>query len=249
MIFRTPGPWGAGKSGNLTAAELDTNFHEIKTALDATTAAFGAGVSIDEITTNGSQMTIAMSNGTSKTFTLPVAPLRYRGNFSSGMNYIVNDIITDAGTSTLYITMVAHTAVSPLDPDRLIGGVNVYKKMLVVPQIPELTVANRVDEGDFTLALTDARRYIRVGETDTGAGVPVTCTIPTNAEAPFIIGTEISFRLLSPEGGAIIIEPATGVTLNVPEGYLNQCSLNGATIGLKKVDTDEWDLFGVLTEA
>jgi hypothetical protein len=45
------------------------------------------------------------------------------------------------------------------------------------------------------------------------------------------------------------VSGAVGVTLNVPAGYEALISTVHATFALKKVDTNEWDLIGLLDEA
>ncbi|QDH83713.1 tail fiber protein [Achromobacter phage Motura] len=87
-----------------------------------------------------------------------------------------------------------------------------------------------------TLALSDAGVYYRTASA-------VTVTVPTNAAVGFPVGTEIHFR----QGGtgAITFAPASGVTVNIPFGGSLVTAGEGATVTLKKVGTDGWDLFGV----
>jgi hypothetical protein len=46
--------------------------------------------------------------------------------------------------------------------------------------------------------------------------------------------------------GPVFIESSTAVAINPPAFTANNTDLEGAVISLKKVSTDEWDLFGKL---
>lgn len=105
-----------------------------------------------------------------------------------------------------------------------------------------------VDELDVTTdginvpVLSDANRYKRyTGSSD------ATILVPLNADAAFAVDSEISYRVAG--AGALIFDTATaGPTINGIDGFLNRASRKGATVTLKKVATDEWDLIGLLDE-
>jgi hypothetical protein len=90
----------------------------------------------------------------------------------------------------------------------------------------------------LTPAIGDANRYIRL----TNAG-GCTVSIPTNAGVGFPIGTELHFRQA---GGPIGFFGVFGVTINTPEGFSPATERDHATVTIKKVATDVWDLFGLL---
>jgi hypothetical protein len=71
--------------------------------------------------------------------------------------------------------------------------------------------------------------------------------IPLNDDDAIPIHSEFHFRR-GPDAGQITIEETPGVTLNGIEGFVNECGPAGAVMTLKKVDEDEWDLFGLLAE-
>ncbi len=78
-------------------------------------------------------------------------------------------------------------------------------------------------------------------------------TIPSHATQPFATGTEMHFRQCT-LGGFVSIHSEVDssgdvVTINGIEGYDNETSLNGAVITIKKVSTNTWDLFGLLSAA
>ena len=93
-----------------------------------------------------------------------------------------------------------------------------------------------------TLVLAQANQYLR-----STAGSAITVTVPTNASVAYPLGTEVHIRQAG--AGQVTLAGDTGVTLNAPfEGTLLLAG-EGATVTLKKVDTDEWDVFGLVEAA
>ncbi|RWC29854.1 MAG: hypothetical protein EOS70_23485 [Mesorhizobium sp.] len=173
------------KASNLTAAEIDDNFHDLDDRIQAIEDNPPEPVNISNIIVVGTQMTIVLEDATEfGPFTLPQA------NFRPS---VVSEI--DANTDGTY--------------DPVLGDANGYK------------------------------RYS--GSSD------LTVMVPLNADVAFPVDTEITFRMAG--SGAIIFETATaGPTLNGISGFLNQTSTQGATVTLKKVATNEWDIIGLLEE-
>jgi hypothetical protein len=97
-------------------------------------------------------------------------------------------------------------------------------------------------DGTYVPVLGDANGYKRyAGDAD------MTVTMPLNADVAYPVDTEITFRQAG--DGAIIFHTATdGPTLNGIAGFLDQSGGQGATVTLKKVAADEWDLIGLLAE-
>lgn len=90
--------------------------------------------------------------------------------------------------------------------------------------------------------LGDANGYIRCTN---GGGCAV--TVPLNADVAYPIDTELTYHQAA--AGAVSFDTATdGPTLNGITGFLNETATQGATVTLKKVGTDEWDLVGLLAE-
>jgi hypothetical protein len=94
----------------------------------------------------------------------------------------------------------------------------------------------------YTLVLADFYKWLRC----TNAGGCVV-TIPTNAAVAFLVDTEVTIRAAT--AGAVSIAAASGVTLNVPTGFTATLLGNGATVLIKKVATNTWDLAGLLAPA
>lgn len=116
--------------------------------------------------------------------------------------------------------------------------------ILTVPQAPfrPSIVDNTVPadtSGSYELSLSDANKYLRYDDS-----VELTVIVPSNSEVAFDVDTEVTFRQVG--SGAVEFTASTDVTINGVDGYLNQTAGQGATVTLKKVDTDEWDLLGLL---
>lgn len=111
-------------------------------------------------------------------------------------------------------------------------------------KLDNFTIIEVVQEGglNITLELNDNYRLIQVQ-----SGLPTTITVPTNASEPFSTG---SFIFLQQSGAnEITVEPAFGVTLNIPEGKAASSAGLNAVIGVIKVNTNEWTLTGNLANS
>lgn len=92
----------------------------------------------------------------------------------------------------------------------------------------------------LTLATTHAGKLIR--QNNAGA---ITTTIPTNASDAIPVESVVSLRQVG--AGQITVTPASGVTLNIPTGLTAKTRVQGSTIMLHKVGTNEWDITGDLS--
>ncbi|RWO90942.1 hypothetical protein [Mesorhizobium sp.] len=90
--------------------------------------------------------------------------------------------------------------------------------------------------------LADANGYKRCTHVD-----GCTVTVPLNAAVAFPVDTELTYRQAADE--PVIFDTLTdGPTLNGIAGFLDMSGGRGATVTLKKVATDEWDIIGLLAE-
>ncbi len=72
ITYRTTGAWGSGKGSNLTAAEVDGNFHDLASRLEDLEGDPPAPNQIANITQSGNTITIHLEGGESfGPFTLP----------------------------------------------------------------------------------------------------------------------------------------------------------------------------------
>jgi hypothetical protein len=91
-----------------------------------------------------------------------------------------------------------------------------------------------------TIGLTDAGSYIRFTNASS-----VTVTVPLQSSVAWAANTEII--LFQSGTGAITVAAAGGVTINTPETLI--AGKRYATMTLKRVASDEWDLSGNLVSA
>lgn len=129
ITYRTTGAWGAGKGGNLTPAEVDANFYDLVQQL-ADLELGPTPAEIDTINVVGNQLTIILDDAREfGPYTIPTAAFRWRGNWSSSMSYLVNDLVTVPGQG-VFLVLVAHTSDTTFDPDYLVGSVDAYQLVL-----------------------------------------------------------------------------------------------------------------------
>ena len=69
-------------------------------------------------------------------------------------------------------------------------------------------------------------------------------TLPDNALVPFPIGAEIRCRQAAAH--PVFFDAASPALINPIVGYLNETACEGAVVTLKKVDVDDWDIYGLL---
>jgi hypothetical protein len=91
----------------------------------------------------------------------------------------------------------------------------------------------------YTLVLADANKVVGIDSASS-----VNLTIPTNAAAPFPIGTYIGIRQAG--AGQITVVAAVGVTLN-SRGAVFKMAGQYAHGGVRKVNTNTWELTGDIT--
>jgi len=128
ITYRTPGAWGPGKGANLTAAEVDGNFHGLNTRLTAVESNPVQPAQIEAITSSGSALTITMDNGdVFGPLPVPAAALRFMGSWASATAYLKNDVVR-FGNDVYYIS-ADHTSGATFLPTQTIGGTAVYQLM------------------------------------------------------------------------------------------------------------------------
>ena len=90
--------------------------------------------------------------------------------------------------------------------------------------------------------LTDVNKVI-VGN----GGAAQTATIPTNATAAFEVGDVLTW--MQRGAGVLTVAGASGVTLDIPEGFTGAMRHRYGSISATKVDTNEWIITGALASA
>ncbi len=138
IVYRTDdgARWGAGKGSNLTPAEVDVNFWEVIQRLVSLETNPPSAVSIDDITVAGNQMTVHLTDGSTRgPFILPTAQWRWTGAWRTSMVYFVNDIFSFDGA--IYRVAVSHTSdATSFDPNALGASGYIYNLLLNPPVQP-----------------------------------------------------------------------------------------------------------------
>lgn len=92
----------------------------------------------------------------------------------------------------------------------------------------------------YTFVAGDGARAVR----DTASSA-ATYTVPPNSTTAFPLGTVL--ELVWTAANAPTLAAGAGVTLNVPSGYSAKPAARYGTLYARKVATDTWDVYGLLT--
>lgn len=269
IIYRTSGPWGAGKGANLVAGEVDTNFYDLAQRMTTVeTDIPDAAVSIAFFSISGDTFSVHMTDGSIQgPFELPVRAWNFRGEWLPSTVYNEDDVITANGS--VYMVLINHTSGAVFDAGATDGSANPLYGLLLTN--PSNVLPSGGEIGQY-LVKTDTDDYVVGWQTPvvfpsqfvldapdptynlTAANIAsyVRCTnvagctinVADDATINFPLGTEISFRQCT--SAAVILTHDTAVTLNVINGYLTKTGRQGAVISIKKVADDTWDVFGLL---
>lgn len=150
----------ADKGANLTAAEVDGNFHDLDDRVQNITDNPPVAVSIDYFVIEGTLLTIVMTDATTHgPFVLPVAQWRWTDQWEEGITYLVGDIFTDAGN--VYFVRQQHVSVAPFDPSLFTSEGFVYQ--LILEKAPQpydigMFYADAVPSGEKIIMLHVANR-------------------------------------------------------------------------------------------
>lgn len=243
--YRTNGAWGSGIGINLTPAQVDGNFYELRTDLDDVIANPPTADGIVSVSQSGFTLTFHTTLGNELgPIALPVLYTVWRGEWAPFTLYNAADQfkVTDRG---IFAVLQDHTSAATFDPAAAAGSplAPLYLELIEVSSLHQVSTQS----GDYTLALTDADAYIRA-ISGTSPPTPMTFTIPDNATVAFVIGTTVAFEQTE-DGGDITIDTAGGVTLNFASTYTPVTNGQFAVAQIKKVEDDAWTLFGNLVPA
>lgn len=118
------------------------------------------------------------------------------------------------------------------------GGLNVNYTARSIAELGAEVVEITASE---TLALTRAGKFVQANH----ASVAITITVPPNSSVVFPVGVEIHVRQTG--AAAVTIAQGAGVTINQPASVTKVLKEQYAVVTLKKMATDTWALFGMLT--
>jgi len=243
IIYRTAGPWGAGKGANLVAGEVDGNFYDVDRRLLTVEDNFPeAATGIAFFSVSGDLFYVHMTNGTIQgPFQLPSRKWNFRGEWLSSTNYQKDDVVTANGG--VYLILLNHVSGSVFDPGANDGLSHDYYALLltdpanVMPdggltgqylmktsntdyvvgwQTPTVFPSQKLLEAPnatYSLTLNNIASYVRCVN---GSGC--TITIPNDDVLNFPLSTEISFRQCT--DSPVTLQGGSDVALGTIDGYL-----------------------------
>lgn len=287
VTFNTAGAWGAGV-GILSAAQVDTNFYNLKVAVEELQDDRPQPNNIASIVANaaGTAWTVFLDDGTQLgPLPVPILQFRDRGAYAAGLVLAGLDVFSVEGQG-IYSVVIPHTAAAtfdetaadtPIAANTLIAG-GQYKISTVgttdftligadnnsvgtvfiatgagigsgtaAPLLYHKIIGALLSDGGVTtetttartLSLSDAEKYIR-----TMNGAAVSITIPPNADVAFAVSTTVAIEQAG--GGAVTFVAGAGVVINTAGTHSPTTNGQYAVMQAKKVDTNEWTVFGNL---
>jgi hypothetical protein len=236
LVFKNPGFFGgSGKGSPLTSIEADTN---VEILADQIIAKQQQGDSVVDVVQSGNQFYFLLSSHAYiGPVTIPTISFNPRGSWTPTTAYAVNDMVTVG--SKVYLVIFAHTSGATFDPYANDGlGHNYYSLFLDIGNANSSAVQTQTGS-TFHPTLADAFTYNRFTN-----AFGCTVTIPPNASVAFPMATEINFRQAAT--GNVTITASSPVLLHVEIGFLSETADQGATVTIKKIGVDEWDVIGRL---
>ena len=258
IIYRTAGPWGAGKGANLVPGEVDGNFYDVdRRLLTVEDNIPEAANGIAFFAVSGSLFYVHMTNGTIQgPYQLPTLSWNFRDAWTPSANYFVNDVITANGGT--YMVLINHVSAASFDPGANDGaGHNYYGLLLTNPAnvLPDGGLNGQIlaktSDDDFavgwqtpvvfpsqvlleapnptySLSFANIASYVRCVNAS-----GCTIVIPPDATLNFPVSVEISFRQCT--DGGITLTAGAGVIFNTITGFSAKTGRKGAVITAKKI--------------
>lgn len=248
--YRTTGAWGAGVGANLSAADVDENFWQVVLRLADLEDNPPSAISIADFTVNGTQLTINMTDGSTRgPFTLPAAVFRFSGEWEPGTTYQFMDIFTytkGSAVDGLYWVIGAEyeapedtTEPAVFDPDVENTENGKILQLMMRGAMPQaiLPVQN-ITDSDVVLGDEDAGAYLRLISDD-----PHSVFIDLEANVPYLQGMTYGVRQIG--DGTVTVEAMDStITIHPPPGFTLALRGPGASATLVCVGPDEWDATG-----
>lgn len=140
IIFRTDNPPLWSTAGHrLSGTEVDTNFYNIKLAVEALQSDRPQPDNITSITAQGLSWIVSLESGTDITVPVQVLQWRWRGLWQPSTGYQAFDGFTVEGKG-LYSVMIDHTSATLFDENLQIGGEPVYNKIVATADTSQSVV-------------------------------------------------------------------------------------------------------------
>lgn len=117
ISYRGDGAWGNGLGMDLTAAQVDTNFYNLVTAVEALQSGSTGANNITSITSGATSLTFNFQDGSSiGPLPLPVLQFKWRGNWQPNTIYNILDTFEDP-TIGLFTVLLSHVSAASFDPN------------------------------------------------------------------------------------------------------------------------------------
>ena len=236
LVYRTDdlSRWGTGKGSDLAAVEFDNDIWNLNSRI-ATIEGSAAAKQIDYIAESGGSLFVHYTDHTiDGPFPLPIATITWVGAWQANTAYTVGNVLYYLGG--IYFASNNFTSGTTFATGT--GGTTWLVLMLQIPAIGVATVTTAT----FTPDMTFANIYIRF--TNSG-GCAV--TIPPFSSVPYILGTEMHFRdATTLTSGGVTVAATSPVVIHPVTNRSNATMWPGATIFVKNVAVDTWDIGGAL---
>lgn len=119
--YRTNGAWGSGIGVNLTPAQVDNNFYELRSDLDDVIANPPTADSVVSVTQSGFNLTFHTTLGNDLgPLTMPIVQFRWRGEWAPLTLYDAADMFKVTGEG-IFTVLADHTSAATFDP-LAVGG-------------------------------------------------------------------------------------------------------------------------------
>lgn len=234
--------WGLGIGRRLTSLEVDLNFWFLLSLITSIQEHQLEGVGIADISVSGTQMTITLTDGTTRgPFLLPQATWNRRtdnsGNWAPLTIYAANDIFAYNGS--LYITLLFHTSGATFDPNATDGmGHELYGLLLTAPGdvLPLAGIAGQVLAKRTSADLDVMWKWMRVEDLhDVAIGSPLDDDDYLGYDTSTGFWINKKFVLPTPasgiRGGVELFDP-------VPNQFVTGLGADGALITAQPAFTD-----------
>jgi len=236
LTYRTTGSWGAGKGSNLTASEIDNNFWELVSRIVTLEGAPLDPVSITDITVAGTNLTIHLTDGTTRgPFALPTSTLVWQGEWTALTAYTAFNVVyvTDVGA---FLVLQDHTSAATFDAAASNTAGDYYHQLFGalptgIREVKDVT-------GDYAMLAADADFFVRV-DTQTGGATITIDDVLSGVE-------EVMFRQSG--AGNMTLAAATGVTILPITGKELYTEFEGAVMYVKRTAVGEYTIWGDFAE-
>lgn len=231
-VYRTVGAWGPGLGRLLTPVEQDTNLYGLDQRVETLEGTI-VGAGIDSITQSvpGGAISVHLDNGDVEgPFQLPVASMRWRGDWVAATTYYTLDIVHVPGTGH-YLVTADHTSAAAFDAAAYDSNGTWYQYLFPSHVSGKLTVTTT------TLSPTRAANNGRYHRCTNSAG----CTVYLDSDE-FSENDEMFFRQCGAGPVSFIIDSA-GI-INPADGEDTITAKRGSVACVKYIGGGEFDIFG-----